>query len=958
MTASSDDTKRPTPDGGADGVVSYARLRDLFVCASQIMGVERLAWLDAHVPDTAERVALQRLLNADDVESGILETPADRYAAQLATEESLHPQGMLGRRIGVFRLTQFVGQGGMSAVFLAWREEADFEQRVAVKLLRRGLYSDVEQRLFRRERQLLASLDHPNIARLIDGGVTSAGIPYLVMEYVDGISITEYAAHHGLDVAERLRLFVVVCRAVDAAHRGLIVHRDIKPSNILVAGDGTVKLLDFGIAKLLEEDTDNPTVAVFTPEYAAPEQLANTSVTTATDVYALGVLLHETLVGVRPQGKPARRPSSLVGADAVNRTNLPNPGGLADLLRGDVDNIVLKALEPEAQRRYASAGALADDIERFLVHQPVHAHPPSRRYRLRKFVQRHRVGVTASTAFGLAILGALGLALWQEHVARREAIRATHEATRANSVRDFLVSVFDTASEHLPRDVRPTPDALVAQAQKRLNDKAELDPSTRADMLATLGEVDLSLSNFARAQTSFEAALALEEQQSDPSAALRMRVLRADAMQRAGRNAEAVAALKPVLGPLRERPSTVSLRALAVLAAAEIVLGQPDAAIAHRREAAQDAKAIYGDDQADAIGVAFEVGNTLATVQRFPEAIAVLEPLLAQWRAAHAVEDDRYVAALSSLATATDAVGDVATMESRLRELLALKRRIYTSPHDSIAETLRDLALVVSRAEKYTEAETLAADALSMDKQIFGEDHREVAASYVAMGDIMLAQRRFGEADANYERVTQMCQRADIHEEVCPRARNNLGMSLYRQGRLDDARREMTQALAERRTLFGNDHPTVAYSSATLANVAVAQHDVDSAVRLSAEALAILERDGQGASREAVLIRNGYANALWLNGRGEEALHEIDRTLSDWQRLAPEAKARRVFMLALKARILVGMHRDTEARAVADEAIGTGANPTELSVKIKEELRQLSGRRDLYPDTAASKTSP
>ena len=239
------------------------RLRDLFERAVDVCAAERDAWIDAHATNPGERTALRRLLAADDG-SGFLDTPATEHAARLAADE-VTADGLIGQRIGAFRLVRTLGRGGMAAVFLGERVDADFEQHVAIKLLRRGLYSELEQRLFQRERQVLATLDHPNIARLIDGGLTDAGIPFLVMEHVDGVPITQYAAERGLDVRSRLTLFLAVCRTVEAAHRSLIVHRDIKPSNILVEADGTVKLLDFGIAKLIEEDDAGATVGVTRP---------------------------------------------------------------------------------------------------------------------------------------------------------------------------------------------------------------------------------------------------------------------------------------------------------------------------------------------------------------------------------------------------------------------------------------------------------------------------------------------------------------------------------------------------------------------------------------------------------------------------------------------------------------------------------------------------------------------
>ena len=926
-------------------------LRDLFETALALAPGERAAYLDAQCRDIAQRDAVLHLLAADAAgDAHLLDRPFDDMLGRVADVAAESPELPRGSRVGPFTLLDKLGEGGSAIVYRAEREQAGVRQVVALKLLRRGLHAEDEQRRFRDERRALTQLRHPGIAHLIEGGVTGAGVPYIALELVDGEPITGYARNRHLDLRQRLLLFVGTCRAVEAAHRALIVHRDLKPSNVMVTREGEVKLLDFGIAKLLDADADGAHTRhqVMTPAYAAPEQFSFGQITTATDVYALGVLLGELISGTRREHGDAFTPSSRVSEDAAPGVLPAAPKTTRRALRGDLDNIVLKATMSEPEHRYTSAGAFADDIERHLNRQPVLAHPPSRWYRARKFVTRHRGGVVTTAAFLLAILAALGLALWQAQVARNEAIRA-------NTVRDFVVGLFDAARAHLPRDQRPTPEALVEQAQRQLTDSANLDAATRADVLRTLGEVSLSLANFARAETLFAEAQALASGTGDESGARISRALHADALQRAGRNADAIREAQALLDDLHAAPSPALLRADAVLASAEMATGKPDAAIAHRREAAATADRLYDPGSTEALAVAFEVGNTLGDAQRYPEAITVLTPLLTRWRASHAAEDDRYVAALASLATASDGVGDLPAGEARFRELLALQKRIYTAPHDAIASTLRDLGQVVVRAERYAEAETLLNEALAMQRQVFGDDHREMAATYDALGEVMVGQRRFAEADADYGAAIAICERAQIKEEVCPRARNNLGMSLYRQNRLDEAKQEMTQALAERRALFGNDHATVAYSLSTLANVAVKQDDSAEGVRLSGAALDVLERGGRGASREATLIRNGYAQALWLAKRNDDALREIDRSLVDWQRLAPDGKVRRAMMLAQKAQILRDLARADDARRTAEEAIAIGAKPAELSTRTKQLLRELSGRNDIYPDAATSK---
>src|SRR5580765_5957289 len=379
-------------------------LRDLFEAAIELAPAARAAFLDLRCADTSLRAQVERLLLAD-ADAAALFSAGARAAALAIGDAELADVLPPGSRIGPFELIAVLGEGGSSTVFRARREVQGVRQDVALKVLRRGLYSPDGQRQFRRERLALGQLQHPGIARLIEGGVTDNGLAYIALELVEGRPITEYARELRLELRARLGLFLQVCRAVEAAHRALIVHRDLKPSNVLVTEDGQVKLLDFGIAKLLDSDDETRTgMAAFTPAYAAPEQRFGGLVTTATDVYALGILLGELVTGQRLTGGSGRTPSSQITGEEGPGV-LPAPPPLTRrALRGDLDNIVLKAIELEPERRYASAGAFADDIERMLNGRPVAAHPPSRLYRAGKFVRRHRGGVAATAIFALGIL--------------------------------------------------------------------------------------------------------------------------------------------------------------------------------------------------------------------------------------------------------------------------------------------------------------------------------------------------------------------------------------------------------------------------------------------------------------------------------------------------------------------------------------------------------------------------
>jgi tetratricopeptide (TPR) repeat protein len=428
-------------------------------------------------------------------------------------------------------------------------------------------------------------------------------------------------------------------------------------------------------------------------------------------------------------------------------------------------------------------------------------------------------------------------------------------------------------------------------------------------------------------------------------------------LQRSGHNREARQAVQAELAALRAQPSRDLLLALDVAAAADMALGASAGALTHRREAVAAAAALPGASPEDALLAELELGNALVEAQRYPAAAVQLEAWLSHWRGAGFGEDSRYAAALGSLATASDGIGDTARSEARLRELLALKQRIYSPPHDSIAATLRDLAQIVGRdVARSAEADDLLERALTMQRTVFGADHEEIAKTHDARGEVLVAQRRLGEAEAAYREALAVCARAAIRSEVCPRARNNLGMALYRQDRLDEAEAQMEQALAERRALFGDDHPTVAYSLSTLSNVAMKRKDTAAGVALAAQALHTIERGGRDASREAVLIRNTYAAALWRADRNAEALPEIERALQDWQRVAPEAKPRRVSMLVQKAQILDDLGRREDARRTAEEGIALGVAGDVLQPLTRQLLRALSGRDDVYPEATAAAT--
>ncbi|HMB89835.1 MAG TPA: serine/threonine-protein kinase, partial [Rhodothermales bacterium] len=459
------------------------RFERLFKAAQMHPPGERTAFLDAACADDPTlRQELESLLAADDEAEAeaFMGTPAASLTGGFSEGVAASPSHdtLIGQQVGAYMVRRRLGSGGMGDVYLAERSKP-FRSYVAIKIIRRGMDTREVLLRFEMERQILAALNHSHIARLLDGGMTDDGLPYFAMEYVEGEPITAYCDKNRLNVEERLHLFQVVCQAVQFAHQNLIIHRDLKPSNILVTKEGTVKLLDFGIAKLLNPGMSPVTMPVtrtelrlMTPEYASPEQVRGEPLTTASDEYSLGVILYELLTGHRPYRLTQRtqaeiieavcqqdpeRPSTRVTkteqirrADGTTEEITPETVGslravpverLRRRLKGDLDNIVLMALRKEPDRRYESAAALGQDLERYLAGQPVMAHRDTRSYRLRKFVQRHRVAVVAGIVVLVSLVGGLGTTLWQASEARQERDRAQIEAQKAEEVKEFLLSL-------------------------------------------------------------------------------------------------------------------------------------------------------------------------------------------------------------------------------------------------------------------------------------------------------------------------------------------------------------------------------------------------------------------------------------------------------------------------------------------------------------------------------------
>ncbi|RMI19785.1 MAG: serine/threonine protein kinase, partial [Calditrichaeota bacterium] len=514
----------------------WQNVQDLFEKALTKPPSERENFLKEACGDNSQLYReVASLLQADSDTHDLLKSPAfDTFGFMDSLPHS-------GQRIGPYRVIEELGMGGMGAVYLAERADGQFEQQVALKLIKTGMATQQILKRFQSERQILARLQHPNIARLLDGGITDDGAPFFAMEYIQGEPITAYCDRHRLSIEERLKLFIMVCEAVQYAHRNLVVHRDLKPNNILVTEEGVVKLLDFGIARMLDEESlavggqtlTQAGTRVLTPEYASPEQVRGEPVTTASDIYSLGVLLYELLSGKRPYEvsstsplemekiicqttppKPSSAFKQLANTNPEHPVESPpgeiarrrgtSPEKLKKQLSGDLDTICLMALRKEPERRYQSAQQMAEDIKRYLTDRPLLARPDTFEYRFRKFVGRNR---TLLTGISMVMVLITALVIYYTVRLSRERDRAQLEARKATQVSQFLSSLFEVSEPGQSMGEAITARELLDKGAARLETELATQPEVQATMMDVIGEVYYSLGLYDQSLSLLQKAL-------------------------------------------------------------------------------------------------------------------------------------------------------------------------------------------------------------------------------------------------------------------------------------------------------------------------------------------------------------------------------------------------------------------------------------------------------------------
>ena len=780
----------------------WAEVERLLDAALDLAPAERGAYVArAAAHDPALRAEVEALLARCDDAAPFLDTPVAAWAAPLLVPaHGEAPEPAVPTRIGPYRVERELGRGGMGVVYLAERDDPELRQRVALKVLPGDIGMAVALRRFREERRILASLDHPNVARLLDGGVTPDGTPWFAMELVDGLPIDRWCDEHALDVDARLRLFVDVCAAVQYAHQRLVVHRDLKPSNILVRADGTPKLLDFGIAKLLAPDVASSEesrltrtgMRVLTPEYASPEQVRGEPVGTTSDVYALGVLLYELLAGRGPYG--ADRPTMRELERRVLEHEPPRPSTVADAprrraLRGELDAIVLTALRKDPAERYASAERLADDVRCHLAGLPVAARTDTRGYRARKFVVRHRWSVAAA-AIAIAALVAFGAVM---SVQRARTARAQARAERTAA---FLVELFTSVDPAVARGSEVTARALLDRGTERIARELADEPETRAAMLDAMGRAYFGLGDYDAARPLLEEALAvrrrlhrgdhadvaaslyhlayLRRNQSDfagaeplyrESLAMRRRLLAdahpdlitsinglAYALRGRGEHAAAEALYREAIAMGRRAGADSAARAeltvsLTGLGATLYGRGDYVAAESQFREALALIRALHGDAHPDVNTVLYSLGRTLHDRGALADAEPVLRQALASGRAIRGARHPLVAIDVMGLALLLSDRGEVAEAEALFREALDIQRTALPPGHERTATTLVGLGRLLVSTGRAAEAEPLLREALASRRDKLVPTHWQIAEAESALGTCLSRLGRLREAE-------------------------------------------------------------------------------------------------------------------------------------------------------------------------------------------------------------------
>ncbi len=847
----------------------WEKIQSLFDKALELNSSERENFLKKECGDDSDLFnEVISLLSADEKQHSI-------FSGSVADYIPVDDATLDGKVFGNYRAIKQIGTGGMGSVYLAERADGQFEQKVALKIVKPGMNSSEIIARFEEERQILARLQHPNIARLLDGGMSEMGLPYFTMEYVEGKPITEYCDENNLTIEQRLDLFKKVCDAVLYAHQNLVIHRDIKPSNILVEEDGTVKLLDFGIAKVFEEDEDQKFVTrtgmrVMTPEYASPEQVRGEPVSTATDIYSLGLILYQLLTGCPPYEVHStsalemeriicltepQKPSTMItkisssGAgteqktspDFISRKRKTTIPKLKKRISGDLDNICLMAIRKEPERRYSSIAQFITDIDNHLTGLPITARKSTAGYRTRKFIQRHKVGVVI-TAIAVIVI-ALVTTFYTIQLAE-ERDKAQLEAEKAKNVSEFLASIFQVSDPEQSKGETITARELLDNGVKRIENELSDQPEVLANMLGVTGNVYKSLGLYNNALLLLQKSYFINDS---------------------------------LLGD--DSPETV--KSLNDLASLNFALGEYESAIEKFSEALTKRKSIYGEESLEAS----ESMNDLAMVLReqgdYDQSEKLLNESLSIRKKLLSSKSPEVAQSINNLGLLKEDMGELDEAKELLEESLQIKEKIYGKVHPSYSETIGNLAFLLQQLGEYEKASKLFKETLQIDKQLYGEIHPSISTDLYNIASNTALMGDLNSAEKLYTDVLELDKKllGEEHPYIALDL-NNLAGILSDKGDYSKAEILYKESLALNRKIYGNEHPEVATSMSNLGVMYNRWGKYSKAEPLLKDALAMRIKLLGENHPNVVTSLNIYAALLASEGRYKEAVEQYRKSLA------------------------------------------------------------------------------
>ena len=920
----------------------------------------------------------------------------DPTKIELAATRAMEPGEAAGAVIGRYHLLQKIGEGGMGEVWLAEQKEP-VRRRVALKLVKAGMNTREVIARFESERQALALMDHPAIAKVFDAGSTLQGAPYFVMEYVAGVPITTYCDNHKLNTRGRLELFMRVCEAVQHAHQKAIIHRDLKPSNILVTeidGKAAPKVIDFGVAKALTHKLTADTMftrvgaMIGTPEYMSPEQALSSGedIDTRSDVYSLGIVFYELLAGMPPvelrkiafdeflrrlrEDDPQRPSARIRTQDAATSTELARrrqtePPALARQLRGDLDSIALKALEKDRARRYASASDFAADIGRYLNNEAVLAVPPSFTYRARKFARRYRAALVTACAFALVLIAAAVISIYQS-------IRANREAAVAQAVNDFLrndVLAQASAANQSGPGSKPDPDLKVRTALDRaaqnITGKFDKQPEVEASIRETIGQTYTDLGLYPPARKQLERALELRRRIQGPKNPKTL-----ETMLRLGETAwsqgkypeaealesQALETSRRVLGP--EHPDT--LKAMNGLAAIYNLEGKYAESVALGSQTLEIRRRVLGTEHPDTLRTMNNLAGTYLKQSKNAEAVELFSEVLAIRRRVSGPEHPDTVLSMMNLAKAYRAEGKLDEAEVLSNETLEIQRRVLGPEHPNTLQLMVNLGLLCADEGKFAQAEALDSQILEIRRRVLGPEHPDTLGS---MNNLAIVYLNEGKHELGEKLMTQAFEikrrvLGSGHPDTLM-SMHNLAMAYCDDGKYPEAEALENQVLATSRRALGPEHPVTlailsdaAFTFQRRSQFAQAEAYYSQALAGRRHALGSENPDTMDAAADLALAYQSQGKFVESEPLAREAL-EFDRKkrLDDWQRFRAES---------LLGASLAGQQKYAEAEPLLIEGYqGMAARKDSISAEDRYHLdRAHSWIVQLYeawgkPDKAA-----